>query len=73
MNIYPNPSDGIVHLIVKDESVEFVLVNDLTGRMVRKIDLNEGSNFLDLKLASGVYFLSVESKDARQIEALVIK
>ena len=73
INIFPNPSDGAVHLVLDNESVKFVLVHDLAGRIIRKIDLKQGDNFLELNLASGVYFLEVESKGAKQVETLVIK
>lgn len=57
MNIYPNPSDNIVHIVFAGgESREFVL-RDLSGRIVKSQVLNSGEIISIQELPSGVYFL----------------
>jgi len=71
LNIYPNPSNGIINLDV--ENATEVVVFDKSGRLLRKEKINDGTNILDLStLAVGIYFVKIKMKDRIQIQKIVI-
>ena len=63
--LYPNPNDGnmIFEYSLKDESTGTFVLYDITGRIINKYNLTEGSNN-QLKISestfnSGIYFYSI--------------
>ena len=58
--IFPNPSDGIIHLILPEGNTE-VSISDLYGKEINRFFSNEKT--IDLKMEqAGIYFISVKSK-----------
>lgn len=67
LNIYPNPSSGIITLSysLQDKNNEFVIVNSV-GIVMLKGKLNEsGMSTIDVSnMATGIYFVQIEGKIA---------
>jgi hypothetical protein len=67
LRIYPNPSNGVFNLVLKNNFIQEgeLTITDITGRVIYKDAINENrkSNFtIDLgKKTDAVYFLSLKS------------
>lgn len=73
INLYPNPSNGIIHLIrngIGKQSAEFKVI-DITGRAMisKKIILSslESTTIDGTGLANGMYLYRVVTSDDRQL------
>jgi len=67
VRVYPNPSTGMVTL---EDTMEDVLVYDLTGRIVGHY---KNQNVLNLKtLTKGTYLLSLANRGQRSLEKIVL-
>lgn len=61
--VYPNPSNSGIVKVTSDQTFDEILVNDLNGKMVKRIEvlsLNLGE--VDLGSLKGVYFIEIRSK-----------
>lgn len=74
VNIYPNPSKGIVNIDVESTSIEILEVSifDIQGReIIKKIN---NLKAIDIsKVSSGVYFLKVKSSNNTSIIKKILK
>jgi len=71
VNIYPNPSNGIINLDI--ENATDVVVFDQAGRLIKKEKLNYDANIVDLSsLPTGIYFLKIKTADGIQLQKIVI-
>ncbi|MCJ8290271.1 MAG: T9SS type A sorting domain-containing protein [Crocinitomicaceae bacterium] len=74
--VYPNPTNGIVNIVMTNAIVDDVAirVTDVTGRVVYDSDL-EGLSFnIDLSSAAdGTYFLHVVTDEKRTTQPIVLK
>lgn len=76
INVYPNPSNGDVHVALKEGVEAGVNVYDMTGRQVYSFsfdgqDKTSLENFLNT-LSSGVYHIDVTSAEGAQTLKIVI-
>lgn len=75
IRVYPNPSSGVFTLKkIKDIALQRAEIFDINGRTIKTIDLSRMQNetVIDItNVASGVYFLSVTSKDAQTVMKLI--
>ena len=76
-NLYPNPTQGLIHIDVKLGQVGMadVSLNDLNGRMlmITNFNINDGSFDLDLRiLPNGVYILTIKTENSIWRKKLVI-
>lgn len=74
--VYPNPTNGIVNIVMKNPTVNDIAirVTDFTGRMVYNSDLEGLSFSIDLSSAAdGTYFLHVVTGQKRTTEPIVLK
>jgi len=69
VNIYPNPSTGLVNVKVSENST--VKVIDMTGRIIGTHQVNANS-ILNFNQSSGIYFIRVESKEKVSTHKIVI-
>jgi hypothetical protein len=74
VRIYPNPSNGVLTLSANSE-LRGAMFFDVTGRMVKKVDLNGTINrTLDISdLNNGMYILQVETVDGISSSSKFIK
>jgi predicted outer membrane repeat protein len=73
--IYPNPSEGLIHIIVgaPGNSVE-VLLSDITGKLISSQKYNNTQKITyPLTEPNGVYFLEIETSDLRSSRMKVVK
>jgi cell surface protein SprA len=57
--VYPNPSAGIVNILLKNEILEHLRVSDMTGRIIYSFEINQSSPYysIDLSQVSSGYYL----------------
>ncbi len=74
VNVYPNPSEGIVHVQLKNGASADVLVTDITGRAVRTMHTVSDAFTLDLRTeGAGIYTLIVLSAQGRITRKVVVR
>jgi hypothetical protein len=70
VQIYPNPSNGTVNVIVSENSV--IKLMDVLGKVIDTYTVN-GNSVLNFTQAAGLYFLQVESNGKTSTHKVVIK
>ena len=75
LSLYPNPTQGMLHLNADLQGRTEVKVLDLNGRALKHYVVN-GLNALRLNvsdLSSGVYFISVSNEGSTMVSKFVIE
>lgn len=75
VDIYPNPSQGLIHVILNESSSDASLtVVDLAGNVVyEKNDLSSSKIDLELAVPDGVYFLTVTTTNGNITKKIIIR
>ena len=73
--IFPNPSNGNITIKNSGIALDKVAVSDINGRAVANFNLNgiTANKALDLQLTSGLYFISITSKNTTIVRKIIIK
>jgi len=62
-NVYPNPSNGIIYLSQNQNLVSEVLVSNIQGQELRRIEFKNETTRLDLsEFNKGIYFITIKNK-----------
>jgi hypothetical protein len=68
-DIYPNPSNGNIHIILNDKRIKgeaFIRITDTKGHLIfnKPIDVNDGINMYILSevLSSGIYYINIVNR-----------
>jgi hypothetical protein len=74
MQIYPNPSIGLV-LIRLDKYIAngIISIFDVLGTKVYSEPFSGNKRTIDLKLSAGVYFLDIYNNDERHIQKIIVQ
>lgn len=73
LNIYPNPVKGIINIEYEHElNVQRIQLNDASGRVVRCFEKNEKALRVS-DLASGIYFLNIQTEEGDRCERIVLQ
>ena len=74
INIYPNPTTGIINITVSDNTeIKAISIFDISGRILKN-DINFTENILDLSyLNNGTYFLKILMSFGQTIHKVTIK
>lgn len=59
VNIYPNPSNGILHFKNQNNTNLKFTITDVTGKTLLNLKLSNGVSDLNLEYPNGVYFLKI--------------
>ena len=73
--LYPNPTSGEVFITNQsDQNIEKVTVMDVHGRTIQTLENPEGVSQVSLRnIASGVYFLNIQTENTSVIKRVVKK
>ncbi|MCX7551005.1 T9SS type A sorting domain-containing protein [Xanthomarina sp. F2636L] len=72
-NMYPNPSDNLVHIATKSDNTIFSIYH-ITGKTILTKTLNQGDNLIDVSnFASGLYLAKFVSDNQIATKKLMIK
>jgi hypothetical protein len=70
INIYPNPSDGLVNIRVSEKSL--VKITDITGKILNTIEVNEHEQ-INFTHVPGVYFIHIENNGKVYTQKLIVE
>jgi hypothetical protein len=77
LSLYPNPSDGIINLSLINYTDEFTYtIYDVEGRSIMMKEINvrgEYTETIDLNVAPGSYFITIESNKYKHTEKFIVK
>lgn len=74
VNIFPNPTEGKVNVILGEASEIHVIIRSITGQIIDELDYNAVNKFeLDLVGPSGFYFIELAITDQEKRNFKVIK
>jgi hypothetical protein len=76
MEVYPNPSSGIINLKLNGVSIENVTVkiHDISGRLVHEDVISSNNQSIDLSsLPKGNYVLKLQSGKTESVEKVVLR
>ncbi len=76
MTIYPNPTDGILHLAMPGFKFDYIRLFTTLGRKVfeKSIGSEESRISIDLsELPEGIYFMEIAGKEKQYFEKVVIR
>lgn len=73
--IYPNPSNGILHISNTQNKALKITIMDLTGKVNYESSVEEINDdyTLPIHIVSGTYLIKVQSEESMQIEKLVVE
>lgn len=70
--VYPNPTEGSI--VLNGENLNRVAVYNMSGQLVRVVELNSVVNNIDLDVQAGVYFLNVyDNAGNNSVSRIVVK
>jgi choice-of-anchor B domain-containing protein len=67
--LYPNPSDGLIHITGADEGV--LILYDSTGRMVVTRVISEQISISELE--PGIYFVEINANGSKELTKLIVR
>ncbi|NRA12924.1 MAG: T9SS type A sorting domain-containing protein, partial [Crocinitomicaceae bacterium] len=75
VNVYPNPSEGLFNVQMKNFTGEnhTVIVTDISGRVVLNKQVSAGTFQLDLSgAAGGSYMMTIQSNTTKMVKRIVV-
>ncbi len=70
INIYPNPSDGIINIFSNEKAS--VSVYDITGKIITSFTMN-ANEVKTINEKPGIYIIKIKTKDTTSIKKLIVK
>ena len=72
LEVYPNPSDGILNISISEDAQVYVL--NASGNRVDNFEARNGNNILDLTgLPSGIYFIQIRTNLKTEYRKIIIR
>lgn len=72
-SIYPNPSNGNFTIGRVSSASADLMIRNAAGQLIHTQKLNSNSEVLDLDLAQGVYFISIEQNGYKTTQRMVVQ
>jgi len=67
VNLFPNPSTGIVNVSMSSPAFDMMKVYDLTGKLIKELKIDYMKNTFDFsELKKGIYFVSFANSETGQ-------
>lgn len=74
LNIYPNPTTGAVTISGMEDLKGVVTVTNMLGQLVDEVQFNKTNTInIDLSTGSGVYFVTLQTKQGRLVRKLLVE
>ncbi len=70
--VFPNPTNGLINLELKNSNHILIKLYDLTGKELKTIISNSNIYNLDVSQHKGIYFIEIESGANKQVEKIII-
>ena len=76
-NVYPNPANEVLNVdcpVVTNSKNQVIIFSDLTGRMVKKINVTNGKMKIDISdLKDGIYFIALQQRGTPSVVRKIVK
>lgn len=67
-NVYPNPTQGVVHMEVSNDQIAEILLIDITGSVMLQKNITEATTEIDLSLyPKGLYFIHALGRNGQRL------
>jgi hypothetical protein len=73
LNVYPNPSNGIVNIEIEGNQTFLVQVNDVVGKLISEENINSNTTLNLQDLERGVYFVTVSDSQTSNTTKIIIE
>ena len=73
LNVYPNPSNGIVNIEIEGNQTLSVQVNDVVGKLISETTINSNTTLNLQDLEKGVYFVTVSDSEKSNTTKIIIE
>ena len=73
LNVYPNPSNGIVNIEIEGNQTFLVQVNDVVGKLISEENINSNTTLNLQDLEKGVYFVTVSDSKTSNTTKIIIE
>ena len=73
LNVYPNPSNGIVNIELEGNQTFLVQVIDVVGKLISEENINSNTTLNLQDLERGVYFITVSDSETSQTTKVIIE
>ena len=75
VNIYPNPTNGVVNISFVDNSIKKIEIVDLLGKKIYSHTISDNKNLtIDLStLSKGIYMVNIQKDDSTVSKKLIIE
>ena len=73
LNVYPNPSNGIINIELDKQGAYSIRVNDIVGKLVAENEINSNTT-LDLQhLDTGIYFVNIYNDELSKVVKIIVE
>lgn len=72
INVFPNPSNGILNIVNLSSDLPYLEIYDVNGRVVHTHQLNSNNEILNSNLQPGIYFLVASSNNQIHTEKIIV-
>ena len=74
LNIYPNPTNGIIHISLEGYTEYDIVINDILGKTIYKASLSSIENSIDLtSFGKGIYMLELRNNQQVFSEKIIVE
>ena len=73
LNIYPNPTNGILNIELEHNGTYFVQVNDILGKVITERNISSNTTINLQGLEKGVYFVTISNDEKTNTTKVIIE
>ncbi|PWL27692.1 MAG: hypothetical protein DCO96_10325 [Fluviicola sp. XM-24bin1] len=73
-NVYPNPTQGVIHLEVSEDQIAEIILIDITGAVLLQEPISESTTDIDLSLyPKGMYFIHALGRKGQRLSTSKVR
>jgi hypothetical protein len=73
LNIYPNPTNGIINIELDHSETYLVQINDILGKVINEQTINTNTSINLQSLEKGVYFVTISNDEKTNTTKIIIE
>ncbi|MEM1327066.1 MAG: endo-1,4-beta-xylanase [Bacteroidota bacterium] len=73
INVYPNPSNGLIQIEQDEPQRMRIRLLDMTGKLILAKEVEQTNNTLEIDAAKGIYFLELKTADRVSVQKIIIE
>lgn len=76
VSLYPNPSAGLINIVMHGRQYDYLILTDQLGRQVYQQSINPGKRSISVQLpanAPGIYYLQLSGKDGSITQKVLLQ